>query len=208
MSFLLPALLLAETEPTSLGVIMAIVAVVMAVVKIFERVIDYFIAEVRRKRADAAAEDGPKPGDSGRLAAPIAEVVARTAKQVGELHTWHSVEVPDQPGVKVWWNTEEQKRAVRELAHKIEQLFAALQRMNSAHQTCNEGQIQFIQKQRDAVEELRRRVDALQEQRLADRDMLYERVIKVTESFAARIERGVDSGSSFGQSTVEPESDK
>lgn len=174
-------------EPASLGVIMAVVAVVMAVVKIFERVIDYFVAELKRRR-------NMRESGSGEVAAlePDAALVAlisKVAKQCSEMHAWLAVEVPGQPGVKVWWNTEEEKRRVRVIEAKLDQLVAALQ-------------------QHATVEELRQRVDDLQELRLTDRDTLYERVIQVTEAFAARIERGVDSGSGFGQAGLDdPESD-
>jgi len=200
------AFLLAEAEPTSLGVMLAVVALAMGVIKIFEKVIVYLIAEVKRKRS-ARDDDGPRPGDSGRLAAPMAEVIAKMAKQTCDLHEWHAVEAPGQPGVKLWWNTTEQGRIGRELEQKVGQLLDELQQMAATHASCNESQACHLQKQRDAVEELRRRVDELQELRLADRDMLYERVIQVTNVFAARIERGVDPGSGFGQAGVEPESD-
>ena len=45
-------LILAESEPTSLGVIMAIVVAVTAVVTIFGKVIDYFIAELKRRQEE------------------------------------------------------------------------------------------------------------------------------------------------------------
>lgn len=187
-------LLLAEAESNSLGVIMAVVAVVMAVVKIFERVIDYFVAELQRRRKTAAAAQESGSGevaaltDSGKFDAPTREIISKIAKYCAELHAWHTPEVPGQPGVKVWWNTEEEKRRSREMDAKIDQLVVALQ-------------------QHATVEELRQRVDELQELRLTDRDTLYERVIQVTEAFAARIERGVDPSSNFGQAGSDPESE-
>ena len=140
-----------------------------------------------------------KRSDTDKPCSRLLELVEAMRNESADLHKWHAVEDPAQPGVKLWWNTEKQQALQLEIDEKLDTLMKMLSSMREVHKTCNEGQIEFIQKMRNENEELRKRIDQLHELRVSDRDTLYERVIAVTESFSRRIEEGMASSSDTGR---------
>jgi len=152
-----------------------------------------------QQQADKDKKDG-KPVSADDKLNNLLELVSAMRTESADLHKWHAVDDPAQPGVKVWWNTDRQQALSLEMDEKLDALTTMLASMRDVHRTCNEGQIDFIQKMRDENEALRRRIDELHELRVADRDTLYERVIGVTESFSRRIEEGI-SGTGTGSGT-------
>lgn len=192
-------LLLAD-EPGP-GITLALIAIVMAALKLLEHVVPYLVGELKRRRDE---EDGKKPRgkrkDSGKHT-PDA-ILLRIETLLEELYKWHAVDAPSQPGVKVWWNSEEQRQQLKDIVERLERTGGDVTKISDA-------QRRVVEKLYSDVEDLRQKIEQLHDQRIADRDMLYERVIRIQEAFAKRIERGLDfSGSGPGLvSTIENEAE-
>lgn len=44
------------------------------------------------------------------------------SKQINDLHSWHNVEIPGHPGVKVWWNSPTVEEELKKQTDLIEKL--------------------------------------------------------------------------------------
>jgi hypothetical protein len=154
---------LAESEPTSLGVIGALIAVALVVFKILEHVIQYLVSELKRRKNGGEDPESANPQ------------LARIEAVLKDLHEWHAVDAPGQPGVKLWWITEDYKRQLATVLEKIDGVAASLANLGAAGTACRENQLELIEKQRKEVAELRDRVEDLHQQRVADRDVLWSK---------------------------------
>lgn len=188
----------------------AFIAMALALVEGFKYAIGRLKERDAEKKAQQQAEQDKKDRKDRKVLSPedklnsILELVSAVRTESADLHKWHAVEDPAQPGVKLWWNTEKQQALQLEIDEKIDSLTTMLSSMREVHRTCNESQVGFIQRMRDENEALRKRIDELHELRVVDRDTLYERVIGVTESFSRRIEEGISgTGTGSGSGPVD-----
>lgn len=76
-----------EISPEAAAVFAGLIALANAVVRICERLID---GALKKKGGDEVLSY---------------DTAVMQARQVDELWAWHNHDMPDQPGVKVWWST-------------------------------------------------------------------------------------------------------
>ena len=133
------------------ALVAAFVAMALALVEGFK----YLLGRLRerdqekKKLIEDKKKGRGKRSDTDKPCSRLLELVEAMRNESADLHKWHAVEDPAQPGVKLWWNTEKQQALQLEIDEKLDTLMKMLSSMREVHKTCNEGQIEFIQNQPD-----------------------------------------------------------
>ena len=107
------------------GVIAGFVAIALALVEL-------------SKYAIGRAFPSPAEREIQQITSQVAKLageVHQIAAQIRELHGWHNVDWPGQPGVKIWWTSSTVGATLAEIAtstRRVAELLAALQHHQEA----------------------------------------------------------------------------